>query len=144
MGVVLTSVIVLTGMVQWGMRQSAEMENLMTSTERVLEYGKIESEAELESDEAEKNQLRNWPSEGVVDFQSVWLKYGKEEKYVLKGVDFKSKPNEKVAILLFCNGRRKNLSFSSADWHRRSDGSRKVFPNCCPLPTDRTGGQHRN
>ena len=103
MGVVLTSVIVLTGMVQWGMRQSAEMENLMTSTERVLEYGKIESEAELESDEAEKKQLRNWPSEGVVDFQSVWLKYGKEEKYVLKGVDFKSKPNEKVAILLlFC------------------------------------------
>ena len=31
------------------MRQSAEMENMMTSVERIQEYGKLESEAPLET-----------------------------------------------------------------------------------------------
>ena len=53
-GVVLTACIGLTGAIQWGMRQSAEMENLMTSVERVLEYGKLGEEAELVNEEAEK------------------------------------------------------------------------------------------
>ena len=36
------------------MRQSAETENLMTSVERVMEYGDLPSEAELTSSDPEK------------------------------------------------------------------------------------------
>lgn len=48
-GLAITQCIGLTGLFQWGMRQSAELENQMTSVERVLEFTRIEHEPELES-----------------------------------------------------------------------------------------------
>jgi ATP-binding cassette subfamily C (CFTR/MRP) protein 4 len=48
-GLAVTQSIGLIGMIQWGMRQSAELENSMTSLERVLEYTSLESEPLLES-----------------------------------------------------------------------------------------------
>eukprot|EP00095_Tigriopus_kingsejongensis_P003130 snap_masked-scaffold438_size171652-processed-gene-0.1 protein:Tk03130 transcript:snap_masked-scaffold438_size171652-processed-gene-0.1-mRNA-1 annotation:"multidrug resistance-associated protein 4" len=99
-GVVLTSCIMLTGMLQWGMRQTAEMENLMTSTERVLEYGKIESEADLKVDHhPDMFQPESWPREGVIECRNVRLQYGEGEKHVLKGVDFVTKSKEKIGIV---------------------------------------------
>ena len=43
-GLAISSCITLTGMLQWGVRQSAEVENLMTSVERVMEYSRLEQE----------------------------------------------------------------------------------------------------
>ena len=43
-GLAISNCILLTGMLQWGVRQSAEVENLMTSVERVMEYSKLNSE----------------------------------------------------------------------------------------------------
>ena len=48
-GLVITSSMALLVQLQWGVRQSAEVENQMTSVERVIEYGKLPSEAPLES-----------------------------------------------------------------------------------------------
>ena len=39
----------LTGAFQWAVRQSAEVQNQMTSVERVIEYSQLKPEAELES-----------------------------------------------------------------------------------------------
>lgn len=48
-GLAITQLIGLTGIFQWGMKQSAELENQMTSVERVLEFMEVEHEPELES-----------------------------------------------------------------------------------------------
>ena len=58
-GVAISSCIFLTGALQYAMRQSAEVENLMTSVERVMEYGDLESEAYLPNDVKESNQCKS-------------------------------------------------------------------------------------
>ena len=39
----------MINVLQWGIYQSAEAENQMTSVERVIEYSQLDSEADLES-----------------------------------------------------------------------------------------------
>ena len=41
----------MLGMLQWGIRQSSETENHLTSIERLLEYAKLEPEPSLANDE---------------------------------------------------------------------------------------------
>ena len=80
------------------MRQSAEMENQMTSVERVLEYNRIEHERTLES-EPNKKPKPHWPPEGEIKFVRLFLKYFPDDPPVLKNLNFTIKPLEKVGIV---------------------------------------------
>jgi ATP-binding cassette subfamily C (CFTR/MRP) protein 4 len=53
-GLAITQAIGLTGLIQKGIRQSAELENQMTAVERVLEYSDIEKEPPLKSHAGKK------------------------------------------------------------------------------------------
>lgn len=48
-GLAITQAIGLTGMVQYGMMQIAEVINQMTSVERVLQYTKIDQEGPFDT-----------------------------------------------------------------------------------------------
>ncbi|KAH0554301.1 probable multidrug resistance-associated protein lethal(2)03659 [Cotesia glomerata] len=97
-GLAITQSIGLTGVFQWGMRQAAEVENQMTSVERVLEYTNIESEPALES-LPDKKPKDDWPPRGKVEFKNVYLSYSPLEPPVLKNLNFTIEPREKIGIV---------------------------------------------
>jgi ATP-binding cassette subfamily C (CFTR/MRP) protein 4 len=97
-GLAITQAIGLTGMFQWGMRQSAELENQMTSVERVLEYTNAPQEAALESP-PEKKPSKDWPHKGQITFKNFYLRYSLDSPHVLKDLNIKIESMEKIGIV---------------------------------------------
>ncbi|XP_060888186.1 ATP-binding cassette sub-family C member 4-like [Labrus mixtus] len=95
-GLALTYSVTLMGMFQWGVRQSAEVENMMTSVERVVEYTELESEAPWET---QKRPPPDWPSKGLVTFDQVSFSYSEDGPLVLKNLKAMFRPQEKVGIV---------------------------------------------
>ncbi|XP_053272848.1 ATP-binding cassette sub-family C member 4 [Pleuronectes platessa] len=95
-GLVLTYSVTLIGMFQWGIRQSTEVENMMTSVERAMEYTELESEAPWET---EKRPPPDWPQKGLVTFDQVSFSYGGDGPKVLQDLKVMFRPKEKVGIV---------------------------------------------
>ncbi|RZC40223.1 ABC tran domain containing protein, partial [Asbolus verrucosus] len=95
-GLVLTQYILLTGYLQWCMRQWTEFENELVSLERFYEYCNIKTETITK----EVKQIpKNWPDEGRIVFRDVFLKYNPQEMYILKKLNFMIRPQEKIGIV---------------------------------------------
>ncbi|XP_017866361.1 PREDICTED: probable multidrug resistance-associated protein lethal(2)03659 [Drosophila arizonae] len=88
----------MTGMCQWGMRQTAQLENEMTSVERVLEYTEQPSEPPLETAEKFKPKTE-WPSKGRIEFINFKLRYAPKEEPVLRDLNFTIESREKIGIV---------------------------------------------
>lgn len=95
-GLLITEYIGLLTSLDWGMRQWSELENQMTSTERVIEYKNIENEPKRQ---AVTTIPKQWPSEGRLEFKNVNLKYTEKDPYVLKDICFTVQPKEKIGIV---------------------------------------------
>lgn len=98
-GLAITQALGLTGMVQLGIKQTAALENCMTSVERCVEYTSIDSEADLQSG-AIKKPPNDWPKKGEIKFEKISISYcpNSQEK-VLKELSFQILPQEKVGIV---------------------------------------------
>ncbi|XP_060522347.1 ATP-binding cassette sub-family C member 4-like [Cylas formicarius] len=90
-GLAITKAASLAHIVQFALMQWSDLENDMTSVERVLEY------TEVPRDHYDGQKIEGWPAKGAVTYAKVSLAY-KEEK-VLKGVSFEVKPSEKIGIV---------------------------------------------
>ncbi|XP_073846051.1 multidrug resistance protein 5 isoform X1 [Musca autumnalis] len=99
-GLAITQAMGMTGMVQWGMRQSAELENNMTAVERVIEYEDMEPEGEFESPPSKKPP-KSWPEEGQIVFDNLSLRYFPDPKAetVLKNLNISIQAREKIGIV---------------------------------------------
>uniref|UniRef100_A0A674PFE0 Cystic fibrosis transmembrane conductance regulator n=1 Tax=Takifugu rubripes TaxID=31033 RepID=A0A674PFE0_TAKRU len=95
-GLALTYAVTLMGMFQWAVRQSAEVENLMTSVERVIEYTELEGEAPWQT---QKRPPPDWPSKGLVTFDQVSFSYSDDSPPVLHSLKAMFLPQEKVGIV---------------------------------------------
>lgn len=94
-GLAISQSMLLTMMLQWGIRQSAEVMNQMMGVERVLEYRDLESEQK----EIKKVADKTWPADGRIKFNNVIYRYADDMEPALKGVSFEVLPNEKIGIV---------------------------------------------
>jgi ATP-binding cassette, subfamily C (CFTR/MRP), member 1 len=95
-GLVLSYVLAIVQMIQFTVRQLAEVENNMNATERIHYYGtQLEEEAPLKAREVPEN----WPQAGAITFENVEMRYRKDLPLVLQGLDFQIKGGERVGIV---------------------------------------------
>lgn len=96
-GLAITQALGLTGMVQLGIKQTAALENSMTSVERIVEYNSLDSEI-LQT--AVKKPPNDWPSKGEIKFEKLSMSYSpNSEDKILKDLNFKILPQEKIGIV---------------------------------------------
>ncbi|KAJ8979912.1 hypothetical protein NQ317_005348 [Molorchus minor] len=140
-GLAISQSLILTGMLQYGMRQTADVINQLTSVERVLQYTTIETEGPFETPpDAHKHPMQyearwgifrqlemvqsyseksrfnknnqnlcdvvqgkipalQWPSNGLIQFKNLCLRYVKDDPLVLNNLNFTIQPGEKVGIV---------------------------------------------
>eukprot|EP00455_Lapot_gusevi_P053824 TRINITY_DN848_c0_g1_i5.p1 TRINITY_DN848_c0_g1~~TRINITY_DN848_c0_g1_i5.p1 ORF type:complete len:1312 (-),score=307.44 TRINITY_DN848_c0_g1_i5:62-3997(-) len=95
-GLSLTYALQITSIFQWGVRQSAEAENQLTSVERLQEYGDLPPEGDRVIEG--KRPPPEWPQKGEIVFDNVQMRYREGLDLVLKGVDAHIKPSEKIGV----------------------------------------------
>ncbi|XP_050316874.1 ATP-binding cassette sub-family C member 4 [Bactrocera neohumeralis] len=93
-GLAISQAMVLTGMVQYGVRQVAESLQQMTSVERVLEYTDLEQESVIK-----KQPPPTWPTHGQVEFKDLSLRYDPNNPPVLKHLNITIEPSWKVGVV---------------------------------------------
>jgi ATP-binding cassette subfamily C (CFTR/MRP) protein 1 len=95
-GLVLSYILSIVQMLQFMIRQLAEVENSMNATERINHYGtKLEQEAPLKLNPVPAN----WPEHGKIDFDNVQMRYREELPLVLSGLDMNVKGGERIGIV---------------------------------------------
>uniref|UniRef100_A0A8B9Y3L4 Multidrug resistance-associated protein 4 n=1 Tax=Bos mutus grunniens TaxID=30521 RepID=A0A8B9Y3L4_BOSMU len=80
----------------WCIRLSVEVEHMMISVERVIEYTELEQEAPWE---LEFRPPPDWPNNGMIALSDVNFKYSSDGPLVLKDLTTDIKPGEKVGIM---------------------------------------------
>lgn len=83
----------MTGLLQWGIRQWAELENQMTCVERILEYSNVELENKT------GRRPSNWPSSGKIEYSNVSLTYQEANTPVLRDLTFTIEPRQNIGIV---------------------------------------------
>ncbi|KAN0068424.1 P-loop containing nucleoside triphosphate hydrolase protein [Elaphomyces granulatus] len=95
-GLVLSYILAIVQMLQFTIRQLAEVENNMNATERIHYYGtQLEEEAPLHLSQLEPN----WPQEGRITFSNVEMRYRPGLPLVLRGLDMDVRGGERVGIV---------------------------------------------
>lgn len=95
-GLVLSYILSTVQMFQFTVRQLAEMENDMNSTERLHYYGtQIEEEAPLHLAEVDKS----WPQTGSISFENIQMRYRDGLPFVLRGLNMQVRGGERIGIV---------------------------------------------
>ncbi|PMD34604.1 ABC multidrug transporter-like protein [Hyaloscypha variabilis F] len=95
-GLVLSYILAIVQMIQFTVRQLAEVENGMNATERLHYYGTaLEEEAPLHTVEVRKS----WPESGEIIFDNVQMRYREGLPLVLSGLSMHVKGGERIGVV---------------------------------------------
>ncbi|CAN9395423.1 unnamed protein product [Alternaria alternata] len=95
-GLVLSYILTIVQMIQFTVRQLAEVENNMNSTERIHHYGsQLEEEAPLHMGEVRPT----WPEHGEIVFDKVEMRYRDGLPLVLKGLSMHVRAGERIGVV---------------------------------------------
>lgn len=95
-GLVLSYILATVQMIQFTVRQLAEVENGMNAVERLRYYGtELEEEAPLHTIEVRDT----WPEKGEIVFDNVEMRYRDGLPLVLKGLDMHVRGGERIGIV---------------------------------------------
>ncbi|KAK4151811.1 ATP-binding cassette transporter YOR1 [Chaetomidium leptoderma] len=95
-GLVLSYILGIVQMIQFTVRQLAEVENSMISVERLRYYGaELEQEAPLKTIEVRKT----WPEKGEIVFDNVEMRYRDGLPLVLQGLTMHIQGGERIGIV---------------------------------------------
>jgi len=95
-GVSLTYALSLTGVLNWMVRQSAEVEGQIVAIERIVEYSELPQEG---AGLAIESPPQGWPSKGEIVIKNVKMRYRENLDLVLKGISVTIHPKEKIGIV---------------------------------------------
>lgn len=95
-GLVLTYLLSVVQMLQFTVRQAADVQNHMNSTERIQHYGKhVEQEAPVHTFDVPKE----WPDKGEIIFDNTSMRYRPHLPLVLDSLNLHIKPGERIGIV---------------------------------------------
>ncbi|KAI8935755.1 hypothetical protein NX059_007275 [Plenodomus lindquistii] len=95
-GLVLSYILTIVQMIQFTVRQLAEVENNMNSTERIHHYGtQLEEEAPLRLGDVRPT----WPEHGEIVFDEVEMRYRDGLPLVLKGLSMHVRAGERIGVV---------------------------------------------
>jgi len=95
-GLALTYALQTLDETQYGVRIATQVENLMTSVERVMSYTKIDSEIGYSTTALPPC---SWPSEGRIDLRNLSLVYFHGGPRILKDINVSVSSKEKVGVV---------------------------------------------
>lgn len=95
-GLVLSYILGIVQMLQFSVRQLAEVENAMNAVERLQYYGsELEEEAPLHTVDVREN----WPEKGEIIFDNVQMRYREGLPLVLSGLSMHVRGGERIGIV---------------------------------------------
>lgn len=95
-GLVLSYILSIVQMIQFTVRQLAEVENGMNATERLHYYGtQLAEEAPLHTGEVRES----WPESGEIVFNNVQMRYRENLPLVLRGLTMHVRGGERIGVV---------------------------------------------
>ncbi|KAI0661576.1 ABC protein [Cubamyces menziesii] len=99
-GLVLTYTTSLTQLCNMVTRQSAEVENYMSSVERIVQYSRQDQIPQEAPHEVSTNKPSpDWPARGEIEFKEVVMRYRPGLPFVLKGLSMHVNGGEKIGVV---------------------------------------------